>query len=83
MFRFNKPSSESLLLCFAKVIIIKTVSSKRRYESVRSCGCVFIRPVMENFPSPLETRKIRSRTDSLTAFLTNCFNNYNFSKAQQ
>ena len=26
MFRFNKPSSGSLLLCFDKVIIIKTVS---------------------------------------------------------
>ena len=25
MFRFNKPSSGSLLLCFAKVIIIKIV----------------------------------------------------------
>ena len=34
-FQFNKPSSVSLLLCFPKFIIIKLVSYKRRYESVR------------------------------------------------
>ena len=46
MFRFNKPSSGSLLLCFAKVIIIKIFSLKRHYESVRSCGCIFIQSLL-------------------------------------
>ena len=37
----KQPSSRSLLLCFAKVISIKIASLKRRYESVRSCGCIW------------------------------------------
>ena len=33
-------------MCLAKVIIIKIVSLKRRYESVRSCGCIFIQSLL-------------------------------------
>ena len=32
MFRFNKPSSGSLLLCFAKVIVIKIVCVDKKNQ---------------------------------------------------
>ena len=46
MFRFNKSSSGSLLLCFVKDIIIKIVSQKSRYESFRWCSCIFIQSLL-------------------------------------
>jgi len=46
MFPFNKPTSGSLLMCLAKGIIIKMVSSNYRHESVRSCGCIFVHSLL-------------------------------------
>ena len=87
MFRFNKPSSGRLLLCFAKVIIIKIVKNvvMNQFGCVAAYlsspyWCVYSAECTES-----HSGEICSHTTELihTTFLTNYFNNYNFNKAQQ